>query len=37
LAEVEAADLAEQLIGETCRRQGIQRDQFTCMLTEALR
>lgn len=29
LAEVEAADLAEQLIGETCRKQGIQRDQLT--------
>jgi putative transposase len=29
LADVEAADLAEQLIGETCCKQGIQRDQLT--------
>ncbi len=29
LADVEAADLAEQLIGETCRKQGIQRAQLT--------
>lgn len=29
LAEEEAGDLAEQLIAETCRKQGIQRDQLT--------